>query len=95
MDRVEIQRQLALAEERVQRGMKHVERQRGVVERLKRHGLSTNRAKGILAALTASLRRRQADRDRLLAELERVLRRPLPDTDGSAAEGVDQVRAKK
>jgi hypothetical protein len=95
MDRVEIQRQLALAEERVQRGMKHVERQRGVVERLKRHGLSTNRAKGILGALTASLRRRQADRDRLLAELERVLRRPLPDTDGSAAEGVDQVRAKK
>ena len=95
MDRVEIQRQLALAEERVQRGIKHVERQRVVVERIKRHGLSTNRAKGMLGALIASLRRRQADRDRLLAELERVLRRQLPDTDGSAAEGVDQVRTEK
>jgi hypothetical protein len=95
MDRAEIQRQLSRAEERVQCGMKHVERQRGVVERLKRHGLSTNRAKAMLGALTASLRRRQADRDRLLAELERVLRRQLPDTDGSAAEGVDQVRAEK
>ena len=95
MDRAEIQRQLARAEERVQRGMKHVERQRGVVERLKRHGLSANRAKRILGALTASLRRRQADRDRLLAELERVLRRQLPDTDGSAAEGVDQSSGQK
>jgi hypothetical protein len=95
MDRAEIQRQLAHAEDRVQCGMKHVERQRGVVERLKRHRLSTNRAKRMLGALTASLRRRQADRDRLLAELERVLRRQLPDTDGSAAEGVDQVRTEK
>src|SRR5215470_5595091 len=95
MDRVEIQRQLAHAEERVQRSVKHVERQRGVVERLKRHGLSTSRAKRMLGALTASLRRRQADRDRLLAELERVLRRQLPDTDGSAAQGVHQVRAEQ
>ena len=95
MDRAEIQRQLARAEERVQRGMKHVERQRGVVERLKRQGLSTNRAKAMLGALNAALRRRQADRDRLLAELERVLRRQLPDTDGSAVDGLDQVRAKK
>ena len=95
MDRAEIRRQLARAEESVQRGMKLVERQRGVVERLKRHGLSANRAKRMLGALTASLRRRQADRDRLLAELERVLRRQLPDTDGSAAEGVHQVRAEK
>ena len=95
MDRAEIQRQLARAEERVQRAMKHVERQRGVVERLKRHGLSANRAKRILGALTASLRRRQADRGRLLAELERVLRRQLPDTDASAAEGVDQVWTEK
>jgi hypothetical protein len=84
VDRAEIQHQLARAEERVQRGMKHVERQRGAVERLKRHGLGTNRAKRLLGALTASLRRRQADCDRLLAELERVLRRQLPDTDGSA-----------
>ena len=95
MDRAEIQRQLARAEERVQRAMKHVERQRGVVERLKRHGLRTNRAKRELGALTASLRRRQADRGRLLAELEQVLRRQLPGTDGSAAEGVDQVWTEK
>ena len=95
MKQAEIQRQLAHAEERVQRGMKHAERQRGVVERLKRHGLSTNRARGMLGALNAALRRRQADRDRLLAELERVLRHQLPDSDGSVAEGVDQVRAEK
>jgi hypothetical protein len=95
MKHAEIQRQLAYAEERVQRGIKHVERQRGVVERLKRHGLRTNRAKRELGALTASLRRRQADRGRLLAELEQVLRRQLPGTDGSAAEGVDQVWTEK
>jgi len=92
MDRAEVQRQLAHAEERVQRGVKHVERQRRVVERLKRHGLSTNRAKGMLGALNAALRRRQADRDRLLAELEHVLRRQLLDTDASVAEGVHQVQ---
>jgi len=91
MDRATIQRQLALAEERVQHGIKRVERQREIVQRLKRQGLSINRAKGILGALTTSLRRRRVDRDRLLAELERVLRGQLPDTDGSAAEGVQQV----
>ena len=95
MDRATLQRQLARAEERVQRGIKHVERQRGVLERLKRQGLSTNQAEAILGALNASLRRRQADRDRLLTELEGVLRRQLPDTDGSAAQGVHQVRAEK
>jgi len=93
MDRAELQRQLALAEERVQLCIKYVERQRKAVKRSERRGLNTNRAKAMLGALNASLRRRRADRDRLLAELERVLRRQLPDTDGSAAEGVHQVRA--
>jgi len=74
MGHAEIQRQLAHAEERVQRGMKHLERQREVVERLKRQGVSTYRAKGMLRTFNASLRRHQADRDRLLAELERVIR---------------------
>src|SRR5690348_10669239 len=87
MDRAEIQCQLALAEERVRRGIKCAERQRAGVERLERQGLSTGRAKGILGTLDASLRRRQARRDRLLADLERVLRRQLPETEGSAAQG--------
>ena len=91
MDRATLQRQLARAEEHIQRGIKHVERQREVVGRLKRKGLSTNRAKGMLGALNASLRRCQADRDRLLAVLELVLRHQLPDTDGSAAEDGHQV----
>src|SRR5262245_52408644 len=95
MDRATILRQLARAEERVQLCIKYVERQRKAVKRLERRGLSTNRAKTVLGALNASLRRRKADRDRLLAELEEVLRRQLPDTDGSAAEGVHQVRAEE
>src|SRR5262245_14981274 len=77
MDRATIQRQLALTEERVQRGITRVERQQAVVERLKRHGLSTHRAKGMLRSFNASLRRHQVDRDRLLAELERIIRSDL------------------
>jgi len=77
MDRAEIQHQLARAEEHVQRDTKRVERQREVVERLKRHGLSTNRAKGILKEFNASLRRHQVDRDRLLAKLEQIIRSDL------------------
>lgn len=92
MDRAEIQRQLARAEDRVQHGIKRVERQREIVQRLKRQGLSINRAKGILGALNASLRRRRADRNRLLMQLERVLRRQLPDIDGPTPQGVQQVR---
>jgi hypothetical protein len=95
MDRTTIQRQLARAEERVQSATMHIEGQRDIVERLKRKGLSTNQAKETLGALKQSLRRRQVDRNRLLAEFERVLRRELPVTHGSARLAVHKVRAKK
>src|SRR5690349_15627588 len=77
MDRATIQHHLALAEERVQHGIKRAERQRRVVEWLERHGLSDYRAKGVLRNFNASLRRHQVDRDRLLAEFEQIIRSDL------------------
>jgi hypothetical protein len=84
MDRATIQRRLALAEDRVQHGIKRLERQRAIIKRLKRQGLNINPASGKLCELKASLRRRQSARNRLLAELERVLRGQLPAEDGSS-----------
>jgi hypothetical protein len=95
MDRTEIQRQLARAVERVQRGTTLVDRQREVVERLEREGLSTGPAKGMLKKFNIALWKREADRDRLQMELDRVLWREPPDTDSSAVRGVHQVRAEK
>jgi len=95
MYRAEIQRQLARAEERVQRGNTLVDRQHEVVERLEREGLSIGPAKEMLKKFNIALWKREADRDRLQAELDRVPWRELPVTDVSTARGAHHVRAKK
>src|SRR5262249_10888824 len=95
MDRSEIERQLARAAERVQRGAALVDTQREVVERLEREGLSISPAKEMLKKFNIALWKREADRDRLQTELDRVVWREPPDTDGFAAHGVHQVHAEK
>ena len=80
MDRATVQRYLAEAEEHVRRGTVDVEKRREALGRLQRFGKDSSKARWALEAAENSLRRRKADRDRLLAALEHSFRRRFPGT---------------
>jgi hypothetical protein len=72
MDRATILRRLATAEEHVAQGAEHVAKQRAVVKQIERRGQNSDLARKVLKSLEASLRTHEADRERLLRELEFV-----------------------
>lgn len=64
-----IQVHLALLEEQVAQGERHIERQRDLVELLSRGGYDTADARALLQEFEESQAMHLADRDRLRAEL--------------------------
>jgi hypothetical protein len=69
MEREILLERLAQAEQRVSRGLEHIEYQRGIVDRLRESGLDTVGAEEMLRYLEESQALYVADRDQLRTEV--------------------------
>jgi hypothetical protein len=63
---------LRLAEDHVELGMRHIDRQRELIARLEGRGLDTVLAESILEVFRQTQQLHEEDRDRLLRELARL-----------------------
>lgn len=69
MDRTSLREQLALVEQNVRDGERHIEQQRRLVDRLQRAGHDASTARELLRSYQQSLSMHVATRDRLRQEL--------------------------
>ncbi len=69
MDRSQLQAHLALAEEHVAQGERHLARQREIIERMTSAGWNTKEANALLIVFQQTLAMHIADRDRLQSEI--------------------------
>jgi hypothetical protein len=70
MDRTTLREHLALAEQSVREGVRHIERQRQLIDQLRRAGHDNRTAQELLRSFEQSQSTHLAKRDRLRQELE-------------------------